>query len=54
MPAIALTGFSANDVRDRALKAGFDHYFVKPVDDAVLIQTVSALATRIRIKKRSA
>src|SRR6266403_2219267 len=33
MPAIALTGFSADDVRNQTLKAGFDLHFVKPVDE---------------------
>jgi two-component system CheB/CheR fusion protein len=46
MPAIALTGISDAGVREQAMKAGFDYYLVKPVDDDVLIQTVSALAMR--------
>jgi CheY-like chemotaxis protein len=50
--AIALTGISDSKVRQQALDAGFDRYLVKPVDDHVLIQAVSALARQSR--KRSA
>jgi len=42
--AIALTGISDPEVRQEALNAGFDHYFVKPVDDDVLVQTLTRLA----------
>lgn len=42
-PAIALTGISDPQVRERAIAAGFDRYFVKPVDDEVLIQAVAQL-----------
>jgi CheY-like chemotaxis protein len=48
MPAIALTGISDSQVRQQALDAGFDRYLVKPVDDQVLIQAVSALALKGR------
>jgi CheY-like chemotaxis protein len=50
--AIALTGISDSKVRQRALDAGFDDYLVKPVDDHVLIETVSGLAKKR--KKRCA
>lgn len=33
---IALTGWSQDEVRQRALEAGFDHYVVKPVEAAML------------------
>jgi CheY-like chemotaxis protein len=52
MGAIALTGISDSKVRQQALAAGFDRYLVKPIDDHVLIQAVSALARNSR--KRSA
>jgi CheY-like chemotaxis protein len=52
MAAIALTGISDSQVRQQALDAGFDRYLVKPVDDQVLIQAVSALA--LKGKKLSA
>jgi len=48
LPAIALTGISEPRVRKQALEAGFDHYLVKPADDNVLSEAVSALVTRIR------
>jgi PAS domain S-box-containing protein len=34
--AIALTGWTQDDVRQRALEVGFDHYVVKPVEAAML------------------
>jgi DNA-binding response OmpR family regulator len=46
MPAIALTGISDLRVRKQALKAGFDHYLVKPADDTVLLGAVSELVSR--------
>src|SRR5712692_4350594 len=52
MSAIALTGISDSKVRQQALDAGFDRYLVKPVDDHVLIQAVSALT--LKGKKLSA
>ena len=33
---IAITGFHDEDTRQRALQAGFDDYFIKPVDLAAL------------------
>jgi DNA-binding response OmpR family regulator len=34
---VALTGYSSEDIRERAREAGFDRYFVKPLDiDALL------------------
>lgn len=33
---IAVTGYGKDDDRDKALAAGFDHYFVKPLDPAKL------------------
>jgi CheY-like chemotaxis protein len=50
--SIALTGISDEKVREQALAAGFDRYLVKPVDDHVLIRTVSELASKNQ--KRSA
>ena len=42
--AIALTGISDPKVRQQALDAGFNRYFIKPVDYQALIQAVYALA----------
>jgi CheY-like chemotaxis protein len=44
--AIALTAISDSKVRGQAFDAGFDRYLVKPVDDYILIQTVSRLAPK--------
>jgi CheY-like chemotaxis protein len=33
---IAITGYGQQFDRRNALRAGFDHYFVKPVDPATL------------------
>jgi CheY-like chemotaxis protein len=37
----ALTGWIRDDVREWAKDAGFDHYFVKPVDFAVLLELLA-------------
>jgi CheY-like chemotaxis protein len=52
LAAIALTGISEVTIREQALEAGFDRYFVKPVDDHVLIRAVGEIASKNR--KRSA
>lgn len=46
VPAIALTAFAGSEHRDRALDAGFDVHFSKPVKLAELINTVAELAAR--------
>jgi CheY-like chemotaxis protein len=38
---VALTGWVRDDVREWAEEAGFDHYFVKPVDFAILLELLS-------------
>jgi len=40
--AIALSGYGQAEDRERALAAGFDRYFVKPVDPAMLIDAIAA------------
>jgi CheY-like chemotaxis protein len=40
--AIALTGWTQDEVRQRALDAGFDHFVVKPVEAALLTELSSA------------
>lgn len=40
--AIALTGWTQDEVRQRALEAGFDHYVVKPVEVALLTELIDA------------
>jgi CheY-like chemotaxis protein len=37
----ALTGWIRDDVREWAKDAGFDHYFVKPVDFAILLELLA-------------
>jgi CheY-like chemotaxis protein len=39
----AVTGFSAEDARERSRSAGFDHHFVKPLDAALLRQLLQSL-----------
>jgi CheY-like chemotaxis protein len=46
VPAAAVTAFTLADDRDRALEAGFDTHFAKPVETSELIQTVANLARR--------
>lgn len=47
---IALTGYGQEQDRSRAIAAGFAHYFVKPVDTAVL----SALFDQLRLQRSHA
>ena len=47
--SIALTGISEPKVRKLALEAGFDHYLVKPADGDVLLATVAALVTGVKV-----
>ena len=46
VPAAAVTAFTLADDRDRALEAGFDTHFAKPVETSELIETVASLARR--------
>ena len=38
---IAITGVPGDELADRALRSGFDHYFVKPVDPAELCELLA-------------
>ncbi|WLI90811.1 PAS domain S-box protein [Massilia sp. R2A-15] len=40
---VAVTGYSHEQDRDEAARAGFDHYFVKPVDSARLAPLLDAI-----------
>jgi CheY-like chemotaxis protein len=40
LPAVAVTAFASEEDRERALAAGFYDYAAKPVEPAVLIDTV--------------
>ena len=40
---VGLSGYSQDDDRRRAREAGFDHYLVKPIDAAELINIIDAL-----------
>jgi CheY-like chemotaxis protein len=40
---VALTGYGGSEVKQRALEAGFDHYFTKPLDPRVLRSLLEAL-----------
>ena len=43
LPALALTAYSREEDRRRALDAGFDGYTAKPVDPDALVQVVADL-----------
>lgn len=47
-PAIALTAYARAEDRDRALRAGFDLYVPKPIEEAELLSVVAAAAERLR------
>ena len=46
VPAIALTAFARGEDRQRALAAGFQRHLAKPVDQAELVDAVSAVLPR--------
>jgi PAS domain S-box-containing protein len=46
LPAIALTAFSRDEDRLRALEAGYDKHLSKPVDSRELLKAVASLARR--------
>lgn len=45
---VAVTGMSAGGYRERAAAAGFDHYWLKPVEPAVLARLLRERAGRLR------
>jgi len=46
LPAVALTAYARSEDRTRALRAGFQVHFAKPIDPAELVAAVSSLAGR--------
>jgi signal transduction histidine kinase/CheY-like chemotaxis protein len=46
IPAIALTAFTRQDDRDKALQAGFTDYLAKPVEPAALAEAIRRVAAR--------
>lgn len=46
IPALAMSGFSGADALARADRAGFEHYFVKPVALGALEEALADLAQR--------
>ena len=44
LPVIAMTGLADPTVRQRALQAGFDKYFVKPINPAAILSSVRQVA----------
>jgi len=48
MVAVAASGYARGEDRDRAIAAGFDAHFAKPVDLTMLIP---ALAELVRAKR---
>jgi phosphotransferase system HPr (HPr) family protein len=45
MTVIAITGYSQEEYRRRAVATGFDHYFLKPVDHDALFKLLSQAGT---------
>ena len=43
LPAIAVTGYAGPEARARALEAGYDRHFAKPVDLAELVEAIREL-----------
>jgi signal transduction histidine kinase/CheY-like chemotaxis protein len=48
IPAIALTAFTRQDDRSKALQAGFDDYLAKPVEAGALVECIAEVAARHR------
>lgn len=48
VPALALTAFAREEDRQRALRAGFQAHLAKPIESAVLVQTLTQLIGRGR------
>ena len=46
LPALAVTAFASAPERDKALRAGFDAHFGKPIDSNALIDTLLQLLSR--------
>lgn len=46
VPALALTAYTRDADRERALRAGFDRYLGKPIEPALLLSTMRDLAGR--------
>ena len=39
---VAVTGYGSDDARRKATPSGFDHFFVKPADPALLLDLLAA------------
>ncbi|MBK9154107.1 MAG: response regulator [Chloracidobacterium sp.] len=48
IPAIALSAFTSDDSKQRAVESGFDRYSTKPFDQDILINDILELADRSR------
>ena len=44
---IALTGWTADEERRQTLDAGFDYYFIKPVEPARLVRIIQQRVTSL-------
>ncbi|WP_373525818.1 response regulator [Nostoc sp.] len=49
LPAIALTAYSDNEYRIRALEAGFQAHVAKPVDPGELVAIIINLVTSVKV-----
>ena len=43
---IAISGYNQTEDRTNAIKAGFDHYLVKPIAVDVLVALIASISTR--------
>jgi signal transduction histidine kinase/DNA-binding response OmpR family regulator len=50
---VALTGYSQEEDRRRAREAGFDHFFVKPIDVQAVASLLATTAEAVSVPKRS-
>lgn len=51
IPAIALTGFSRSEDRQRAIQSGFDSHISKPIDPKVLVKAIVDIVKSSRLSR---
>ncbi len=54
IPVVAFTGYDSPEIRERALKAGFDDYLPKPVDPGPFLDRIEKLLRQAPSKPKAA
>jgi CheY-like chemotaxis protein len=53
IPAVALTGFTSPEDRDRALESGFDWHIAKPLDPSGLVDAIAGVLAGKGLRRES-